>query len=484
MWGSVVLCFISLVTVALTHYVYRWRNPKCNGKLPPGSMGFPLIGETIQFLASNNSLDVPYFFKKRFARYGTMFRTSLAGHPVVVSSDPDFNYFIFQQERKSVELWYMDSFSAIFGGGLECATDAKIHKYFRNAVLNHFGTEALKEKLLPKIESMSYQALESWSNQPSIELKSSITTMIFDLTSKYLFNYDSTKSTENLSEMFGSFFKGLMTFPINIPGTAFHTCMQNQKKAMKLMKDILHKRRNSPQVPRHGDFLDQVLEDMNKEDFLTEDIVIYLIFGLLLASFASISVIVTLGMTFLTDDPLVVKELLEEQEAVLKNKENANSLLTWKELKSMTYMSQVITETLRMSSIGPGILRKAIKDIDINGYVIPKGWTIMVVPSAIHMNPDKYKDPFAFNPARWKDPSSNMSSKNFIPFGSGMRNCVGAEFSKSLMGVFLHVLLTKFTWTKIKGGNAFGNGFRVKISRKDEIKANTASLEMDNPKDK
>ncbi|XP_026450967.1 cytochrome P450 87A3-like [Papaver somniferum] len=398
MWGSVVLCFISLVIVAFTHHVYRWRNPKCNGKLPPGSLGFPLIGETFQFFASNTSLDVPYFFKKRFARYGTMFRISLAGHPVVVSSDPDFNYFIFQQERKSVEIWYMDSFSAIFGGGLECATDAQIHKYFRNAVLNHFGTEALKEKLLPKIESMTYQALESWSNQPSIELKSSITNMIFDLTSKHLFNYDSTKSTENLSVMFACFFTGLMTFPVNIPGTAFHRCMLNQKKAMKLMKDILHKRRNSPQVPQHGDFLDQVLEDMKKEDFLTDDIVIYLIFGLLLASFASISAVVTLGMTFVTDYPIQAKELL------------------------------VITETLGMSR-----------------YVIPKGWTIMVVPSSIHMNPDNYKDPFTFNPTRWNDSSSNISSKNFIPFGSGMRNCVGAEFSKTLMGVFLHVLLTKFT---------------------------------------
>ncbi|MCL7025237.1 hypothetical protein MKW94_013158 [Papaver nudicaule] len=330
-------------------------------------MGFPIIGETIQFFASNNSLDVPYFFKKRFARYGTMFRTSLAGHPIVVSSDPDFNYFILQQERKSVELWYMDSFSAIFGGSLEYATDAQIHKYFRNAVLNHFGTEALKEKLLPKIERMSNQALESWSNQPSIELKSSITSMIFDLTSKHLFNYDPAKSTENLSEMFASFFQGLMTFPVNIPGTAFHRCMQNQKKATKLMKDILHKRRNSPEQPRHGDFLDQVLEDMKKEDFLTHEFVIYLIFGLLLASFATISAIVTLAMTFLTDHPLVVKELLEEQEEILKNRGNVDSPLTWKELKSMTYMSQVITETLRMSSIAPGILKKAIKDIDING---------------------------------------------------------------------------------------------------------------------
>ncbi|KAI3969944.1 hypothetical protein MKW92_004558 [Papaver armeniacum] len=385
MWGSPVLCFISLVIVAFTHYVYRWRNPKCNGKLPPGSMGFPLIGETIQFFASNDSLDVPYFFKKRFARYGTMFRTSLAGHPIVVSSDPDFNYFIFQQERKSVELWYMDSFSAIFGGGLEYATDAQIHKYFRNAVLNHFGTEALKERLLPKIERMSNQALESWSNQSSIELKSSITSMIFDLT-EHLFDYDSTKSTENLSEMFASFFQGLMTFPINIPGTAFHRCMQ---------------------VSQHRDFLDQVLEDM-KKDFLTDDFVIYLIFGsfFLLVS-QQFSAIVTLAMTFLTNHPLVVKELLD------------------------------------VSIAHPRIL-KSNQDIDINGYVIPKGWTIMIVTSAIHMNPDKYKDPFAFNPARWNDPSSKYVIQS-IPVRIWGEELCWAGSAKTLVGIFLHVLVTKFT---------------------------------------
>ena len=36
------------------------------------------------------------------------------------------------------------------------------------------------------------------------------------------------------------------------------------------------------------------------------------------------------------------------------------------------------------------------------GYTIPKGWAIMLVASAIQMNPNIYKDPLAFNPWRWK----------------------------------------------------------------------------------
>ncbi|OVA07648.1 Cytochrome P450 [Macleaya cordata] len=177
MW-SVLSCLIALAIISLTHYVYRWRNPKCNGKLPPGSMGLPLIGESIQFFFPSKSFDIPQFFKKRIARYGTLFRTSLGGRPVVVSSDPEFNHFILQQEGKLVEMWYMDSLSSVFGSEVsEGANIGYIHKYTRNLVLGHLGTECLKQMLLLQMEVMVTQYLQSWSTKPSVELKESISTV-------------------------------------------------------------------------------------------------------------------------------------------------------------------------------------------------------------------------------------------------------------------------------------------------------------------
>jgi len=55
----------SLVVIVILHY---WRNPKSNGKLPPGSMGWPLLGETIQFFAPNTSFDISPFVKERMQR--------------------------------------------------------------------------------------------------------------------------------------------------------------------------------------------------------------------------------------------------------------------------------------------------------------------------------------------------------------------------------------------------------------------------------
>lgn len=67
--GPVALCIVALVVISITHWVYRWRNPRCSGELPPGSMGLPLLGETLDFFAPNTSCNIPPFIKKRIDRY-------------------------------------------------------------------------------------------------------------------------------------------------------------------------------------------------------------------------------------------------------------------------------------------------------------------------------------------------------------------------------------------------------------------------------
>ena len=52
----------------LSYWVYAWRNPKSNGKIPPGSTGFPLLGETMEFFAPYNLYEVTPFVRKRMLR--------------------------------------------------------------------------------------------------------------------------------------------------------------------------------------------------------------------------------------------------------------------------------------------------------------------------------------------------------------------------------------------------------------------------------
>ncbi|XP_062074212.1 cytochrome P450 87A3 [Humulus lupulus] len=471
----------ALVTISITHWVYRWRNPKClNGKLPPGSMGLPLLGETLQFFSPNTSSDIPPFIKKRMKRYGPIFKTSLVGRPVVVSTDPDLNHFIFQQEGHLFQSWYPDTFTEIFGKQNVGSLHGFMYKYLKNMVLNLFGPESLK-RMLTEVEQATNGNLQHWSTQNIVELKESTARMIFDLTAKKLISYDENNSSENLRENFVAFIQGLISFPLDIPGTAYHKCLQGRKKAMKMLKNLLQERRANLKKER-SDFFDYVLEELQKQGtFLTEEIALDLMFVLLFASFETTSLAITLAVKLLTDHPLVLKELTEEHDRIVTNRENADSGVTWKEYKSMTFTFQVINETVRLANIVPGIFRKTLRDIQFKGYTIPADWAVMVCPPAVHLNPAKYEDPLAFNPWRWRGIELNGGSKHFMAFGGGMRFCVGTEFTKVQMAVFLHCLVKKYRWSQIGGGNIvrtpglqFPNGFQVQIMEKGNGEKDTA----------
>ncbi|KAL0393490.1 UNVERIFIED_CONTAM: cytochrome [Sesamum latifolium] len=413
----------ALLIIAITNWLYHWRNPRCNGVLPPGSMGWPLIGETLQFFAPNTSSDIPPFVKQRMQRYGPVFKTSLVGRPVIVSTDADLNYSFFNKRDNCFRAGSLHGF---------------MYKYLKNMVLNLFGPESLK-KMLPEVEQASNRNLEKWTSQSIVEVKEATAKMIFDLTAKKLISYDSEKSTENLRENFVAFIQGLISFPVDIPGTAYHKCLQGRKKAMKMLKNMLQERRE------------------NRENFETT------------------SLALTLATKFLVEHPLVLKQLTEEHEAIVKRRENPDSGLTWSEYKSMRFTFQFINETVRLANIVPGIFRKAMRETKFKGYTIPAGWAIMVCPPAVHLDPKKYRDPLEFNPWRWEGIDTNGASRNFMAFGGGMRFCVGTDFTKVQMAVFLHCLVTKYKWKAIKGGDIlrtpglqFPNGFHIHISEKDK----------------
>ncbi|XP_017700002.2 cytochrome P450 87A3 [Phoenix dactylifera] len=471
MMASVAMFGGVLLAIWLIQWAYRWRNPRCSGRLPAGSMGLPLIGETLQFFTPNATSDVPPFVKERMKKYGPVFKTSLVGRPLVVSTDPELNHFVFQQEGKLFQSWYPDTFTEIFGRDNVGSLHGFMYKYLKSLVLRLFGPESLKENLLHDVEKSVSNSLSSWSGQPSVELKEATSKMIFDLTAKKLISYDPSSSSENLRKNFVAFIRGLISFPVNIPGTAYHQCMQGRKNAMKVLKTMLKERQNSPRR-QCVDFFDSVIEELKKErPVITETIALDLMFVLLFASFETTSLALTAAMKLLTDHPRVLEELTEEHEAILKNRENPDSGITWNEYKSMSFTFQVINETARLANIVPGIFRKTMEDIKIKGFTIPAGWGVMVCPPAVHLNPEIYEDPLAFNPWRWKDKLElTGGSKNFMAFGGGLRFCVGADFTKLQMAIFLHCLVTKYKWRAIRGGNmvrtpglGFPDGYHIQL---------------------
>lgn len=67
MW-TVGLCLVAVVVAYCSYWLNKWRNPKCNGILPPGSMGLPFIGDSLQLIVPRYSLDLHPFIKDQVQR--------------------------------------------------------------------------------------------------------------------------------------------------------------------------------------------------------------------------------------------------------------------------------------------------------------------------------------------------------------------------------------------------------------------------------
>ncbi|XP_055959619.1 cytochrome P450 87A3-like isoform X2 [Mercurialis annua] len=436
------MSFVAIVAVSLlvciAHWVYSWwRSQRINGKLPPGSMGFPFIGETIQFFTPYTTRDIPPFIKKRMDRYGSLFRTSIVGYQIIVSTDPEANKFIFEQEGKSFISWYMDSFGNIVGKDNFLFMYGDLHKYIRNLTLSLLGVQSLREKFLSEMEDLTSKQLELWSSQQSVDLKEALSTMIFNFTSKKLFG-SGEKNIGKLKESYVAFLDGLISFPLYIPGTAYWKCIQGRKEAMKLIQKLLDERRRNPNSQKK-DFVDVIVEELSKKG------------------------------TVLTETTALNKE----HESIISSRKRNEFGITWQEFRSMTFTHKVINETTRLANIVPGIFRKALKDVKLKEYTIPAGWIVMVCPTTVHLNPIKYNDPCTFDPWRWKPEELHTGSENFMVFGGGSRLCAGADFVKLQMAVFLHHLVTKYRWNLIKGhfvkkpGLVFPNGFYVQFLKRN-----------------
>ncbi|KAJ1274619.1 hypothetical protein BS78_05G075300 [Paspalum vaginatum] len=415
------LCGVTLIIGWLLHWAYKWINPPCNGILLPGSMGFPIVGETMQFFKTSPSLDIPDFYKLRMKRYGLVFKTNLVGQDLVVSADSEVNKFIFQQEGKLFRSWYPETANMIIGKKSINEFNGVVQKFLRTFLSRLFGLEYLKQELLPELENYMRESFAEWAAKPSIE--------------------------------------------------AHDEATDGRKNMQKTISNLLRERLNTP-AKKHGDLLDVIVEELHsKKPTIDEEFAIDALVALLFTSFVTMAPTLTLAFKFLSSNPKSLEALKEENEAIVRNRENPNSRFTWEEYKSLTFTTMVVNELTRMSNVTPGIFRKTLTDVQVNGYTIPAGWMVMMSPMAIHLNPKFFDEPLSFNPWRWQDESKrSILLKNFVPFGLGIRACPATEFSKAFIALFLHILVTEYRWKEIKGGEVsrkavimFPQGYQIQL---------------------
>ncbi|KAF5857935.1 hypothetical protein ETB97_005125 [Aspergillus alliaceus] len=101
------------------------------------------------------------------------------------------------------------------------------------------------------------------------------------------------------------------------------------------------------------------------------------------------------------------------------------------DLRSLPYLNQVITETLRLyTGVPSGLPRVSRQAANLSGHYIPAGVTVTTQAYSLHRDPDVFTDPERFNPSRWEQPTKPMEDA-FMPFGGGSRTCIGMHLARA-----------------------------------------------------
>jgi cytochrome P450 len=105
------------------------------------------------------------------------------------------------------------------------------------------------------------------------------------------------------------------------------------------------------------------------------------------------------------------------------------------------YLRATISESLRLRPVVPLAGRRLSKELVADGLELPAGTDVTPAIWLAHTRADVYPDPFAFRPERFLGESPDTYA--WVPFGGGVRRCLGAAFAEFEMRIVLREVLTR-----------------------------------------
>ncbi|MEM1369460.1 MAG: cytochrome P450 [Cyanobacteria bacterium P01_H01_bin.15] len=403
--------------------------------LPPGSFGLPIFGETIAFLTN------PQFASQHFERYGDMFKTKILGSPTIVIKGAEANRFIFTGENKNFQVNWPPSVEKLLGPLSLALQTGSVHAQRRRLLFQAFQSRALAS-YVPTIISIGESYLQQWVQQPELAWYPAIRDYTFDIAGKLFVGLDHAAETD-LGHWFDVWCQGLFTIPLNLPGTPFAKAWKCRRLLLTELEKLIRDRKTRS-VEEKSDALGIMLAARDEEtgeglsvEELKDQVLLLLFAGHETLTSAIASFCLLMGQY-----PAVQARAREEQARY------RDQPLTSQLLRKMEYLDQVIKEVLRFVPPVGGGFRKVLQDCEYEDYRIPAGWSVLYQMAATHRDESLFQDPDNFEPERFAPQRAEDKAKPFslIPFGGGVRECIGKEFARLEMKVFAAQLLRGYEW--------------------------------------
>ncbi|KAJ4964255.1 hypothetical protein NE237_024194 [Protea cynaroides] len=420
-WG---VCMAMAITVAMCLVVtkifmrrmsrYHDHHQKStDGSIPPGSLGFPLIGETLDFMAANCSNKGLYdFVHSRRLRYGSCFKTSIFRRThIFVSSIKSAKGILMSNDEVNFSKRYIRSIAELVGKeSLLCASPQEHHRLLRARLSALFTTDAVS-LFVERFDHLVLTTLFRWEHTGTVVVLHDALSMTFKAMCKMLMSLEDPEEIEKLQKDVTQVYEAMVAIPLKLPHTRFYKGVKARRRIMETIRKMINQRRKG--LEEHEDFMQALLlgEESSSDNAspLTDTQIQDNILTMIIAGQETTASAMTWMVKYL-DENQDVQETLRVEQLQLASKVSSGSLLTLEDLNGIPFASKVVRESLRMASVVPWFPRVALKDCEVEGFKIKKGWIVNIDVKSIHLDPTVYHDPNKFCPSRWKvlDPDPSL----------------------------------------------------------------------------
>jgi cytochrome P450 len=416
---------------------------------PPGPKGNFLTGSLQAFAA-----DPPQFLVRTAYEYGDISFFRLAHYPIYFLSHPDYVREVLVSKGTSFEKGDLDRriLGKFLGNGL-LTSEGSFHKRQRRLAqpaFHHKRIQAYADVMVHYAEDM----LAGWQSGQTRQTDDDMMRLTMFIVSKTLFDADVSEAAEtagqainDLQTVSNADYRRAFLIPDWIPTRNNRKRHQATAGLDGIIERIIAERRGTDEDK--GDLLSMLMlaqdEDGSKmtDQQLRDEVV-----TLFSAGHETTSNVMTWLWYLLSQHPEIEAKLHEELDRVL-----AGRAPTLADLQALPYALMIIKETMRLYP--PAWIlngRTAVEDVEIGGYLIPKGSRVFISPYVMHRLPQYFPNPEQFDPERWHpEREAALPKYAYIPFGGGSRVCIGNSFALMEAHLLLATIAQKYRLSLLPG---------------------------------
>ncbi len=413
---------------------------------PPGPKGHWLWGHVGELRG-----DMLAFFTRCARDYGDVVWLRFVDRTAVLVSHPDaIEQVLVHDHRNFTKNYALRFLRPVLGQGL-LLSEGELWRRQRQLAQPSFHRERV-EAFGPLIVAEAQRLRDSWSKGQTIDLHAEMVKLTLAVAAKALLgvelgdDYDTVcRAQLAILEHFRRRCENTIRPPLWVPTENNRRLRGAVRDLRRLIHRIIQERRASGQ--ERDDVLSRLLQARDQADGqgMSDQQLRDETMTMLMAGHETTANALTFTCWLLAEHPEVEARLLHELDEQLGGRPP-----TVADLPRLSYLDQVLKESLRLYPPAFAVGRRAIHDCQIGGYTIPAKTNVLVSQWVVHHDERWFDRPGDFDPDRWTPERAEQLPKYaWFPFGAGPRRCIGSSLAMLEASLALATILPTVTLERL-----------------------------------